>query len=307
MPVRRKPFRPRPGARRVSWAPVAILLAIAASVSSCALFEAEESLSPSPTITVPAAIAPSPTAGADRPSPTTAAALPETTTTTAATTTTDPSVGSALRYLEQLLSTEAGFSELAESVGAINDDWDDRSRTGVSFSDTASALEAAAGRALSLQDFFGLIEPPAEIGLGQEHRTAAAAVAIMADTSQEMLDGLRSTDTGQARQAAVVGFLTAFDLLGEVIAQVAAVIGEEGEALLAAGPTFAPPPVTDVPETVPTTVAAEAPPNPGNTKNCSDFSTQAEAQEWFDAYFPFYGDVALMDTNGNRVACETLP
>ncbi len=306
MPVRRKPFRPRPGARRVSWAPAAILLAIAVSGSSCALFESEESLSPSPTITVPAAIAPSPTAGADRPS-TTAAALPETTTTTAATTTTDPSVGRAPRYLEQLLSTEAGFSELAESVGAINDDWDDRSRTGVSFSDTESALEAAAGRALSLQDFFDLIEPPAEIVLRQEHRTAAAAVAIMADTSQEMLDGLRSTDAGQARQAAVVGFLTASDLLGEVLAQVAADIGEEGEALLAASQTFAPPAVTDVPETVPTTVVAEAPPNPGNTKNCSDFSTQAEAQEWFDTYFPFYGDVALMDTNGNRVACETLP
>ena len=47
--------------------------------------------------------------------------------------------------------------------------------------------------------------------------------------------------------------------------------------------------------------------NPGNTKNCSDFSTQAEAQAWFDTYFPLYGDVAQLDADGNGIACESLP
>ena len=41
--------------------------------------------------------------------------------------------------------------------------------------------------------------------------------------------------------------------------------------------------------------------------NCSDFATQAAAQAWFDTYFPFYGDVARLDADGDGVACESLP
>jgi putative cell wall-binding protein/beta-lactamase superfamily II metal-dependent hydrolase len=49
------------------------------------------------------------------------------------------------------------------------------------------------------------------------------------------------------------------------------------------------------------------PANPGDTKNCSDFSTQREAQDWFDTYYPHYGDVANLDSDNDLVACETLP
>ena len=45
--------------------------------------------------------------------------------------------------------------------------------------------------------------------------------------------------------------------------------------------------------------------NPGNSKNCTDFSSQAEAQAWFDRYYPAYGDVALLDADNDRIACET--
>lgn len=47
--------------------------------------------------------------------------------------------------------------------------------------------------------------------------------------------------------------------------------------------------------------------NPGNTYNCSDFETHAGAQEWFDYYFPKYGDVANLDSNDDGLACESLP
>lgn len=56
-----------------------------------------------------------------------------------------------------------------------------------------------------------------------------------------------------------------------------------------------------------TTPAPDVPPDPGDTKNCSDFSTHAEAQEWFDRYFLHYGDVARLDRDGDGVACESLP
>ena len=58
---------------------------------------------------------------------------------------------------------------------------------------------------------------------------------------------------------------------------------------------------------VPTTPPPTTPPNPGDSKNCSDFSTQAAAQEWFDLYFPYYGDIANLDADGDGVACESLP
>jgi len=52
---------------------------------------------------------------------------------------------------------------------------------------------------------------------------------------------------------------------------------------------------------------APNPANPGDAKDCASFATQAEAQEWFDLYYPLYGDVAHLDYDNDRVACETLP
>lgn len=58
----------------------------------------------------------------------------------------------------------------------------------------------------------------------------------------------------------------------------------------------------------PTPKPPTTPANPGDTKNCSDFRTQREAQAWFDKHYPYYGDVARLDGNDNdRRACESLP
>lgn len=57
----------------------------------------------------------------------------------------------------------------------------------------------------------------------------------------------------------------------------------------------------------PWTCTRPVPMNPGNSKNCPDFATQAEAQAWFDIYFPDYGDVAGLDADDNGVPCENLP
>ena len=54
----------------------------------------------------------------------------------------------------------------------------------------------------------------------------------------------------------------------------------------------------------PWTCSGWTPPTPGDTKNCSDFATQAEAQTWFDYYYPSYGDIAKLDLDNNRVPCE---
>lgn len=67
------------------------------------------------------------------------------------------------------------------------------------------------------------------------------------------------------------------------------------------------PPALDTPGGSTGPPSSDVPPNPGNTRNCSDFHTQAEAQEWFDTYFPHYGDVARLDGDGDGEACESLP
>lgn len=50
-----------------------------------------------------------------------------------------------------------------------------------------------------------------------------------------------------------------------------------------------------------------SPANPGDARDCGDFATQAEAQAWFDLYYALYGDVAHLDYDSDREACETLP
>ena len=59
--------------------------------------------------------------------------------------------------------------------------------------------------------------------------------------------------------------------------------------------------------TTTTTTTHAQPGNPGDSKNCSDFNTQAQAQAWFDTYYPYYGDVAHLDNDHDGIACETLP
>ena len=316
-----------PGARHplaarrplVGGAALVIFLLVGAS---CALFQSEESLGPTPTIaSALPTTTPAPLATAETMPPETSAATPETTSTTdpAPATTTSPT-RIPLDYLDRLLATEADIADLVANVQVINDNWDDRSRTGVSFAETEAALEITAERARELEESFGLIAAPSELGLWDEHRIAGSSVGIMSAAPQEMLDGLRSPDAGHARRAALVGFLTAFDLYKQVADRVAAIIGEDGLALLetrrsqvTVSVTTLPEPTTTLAEPATTvvepttTITGEAPPNPGNSKNCSDFATQAESQEWFDTYYPFYGDVAKLDTNNNGTACELLP
>ena len=55
------------------------------------------------------------------------------------------------------------------------------------------------------------------------------------------------------------------------------------------------------------TTTSEVPDNPGNTKNCSDFSTYPAAKAWFDTYFSYYGDVARLDGDNDGEPCESLP
>lgn len=59
--------------------------------------------------------------------------------------------------------------------------------------------------------------------------------------------------------------------------------------------------------TTPPPLGPTTPSNPGNSVNCTDFSTWSAAQNWFNTYYPYYADVAGLDSDGDLIACETLP
>jgi len=46
------------------------------------------------------------------------------------------------------------------------------------------------------------------------------------------------------------------------------------------------------------------PANPGDSRACADFANDSEAQAWFDAHRPFFGDVAGLDAGGDGLACN---
>ena len=47
-------------------------------------------------------------------------------------------------------------------------------------------------------------------------------------------------------------------------------------------------------------------PNPGDKYNCEDFSSNQDAQTWYELYFDEYGDVALLDINNNGIVCDEI-
>ena len=54
-------------------------------------------------------------------------------------------------------------------------------------------------------------------------------------------------------------------------------------------------------------LSSAKPNNPGDTKGCSDFSTYEDSLGYYEKYFPFYGDVARLDRDGDGVPCPGLP
>ncbi len=38
-----------------------------------------------------------------------------------------------------------------------------------------------------------------------------------------------------------------------------------------------------------------------------NFATWADANAWYQTYFPYYGDVAHLDGDGNGIPCQSLP
>ncbi|KAL7497388.1 hypothetical protein ACHAWT_005461 [Skeletonema menzelii] len=54
--------------------------------------------------------------------------------------------------------------------------------------------------------------------------------------------------------------------------------------------------------------ASSMPPsNPGDVRGCSDFTYYEDALGYYERYYPYYGDVAKLDRDGDGVPCPGLP
>ena len=47
--------------------------------------------------------------------------------------------------------------------------------------------------------------------------------------------------------------------------------------------------------------------NPGDKRGCSDFRTYEDALRYYETYYPYYGDVAKLDRDGDGIPCSGLP
>ena len=51
----------------------------------------------------------------------------------------------------------------------------------------------------------------------------------------------------------------------------------------------------------------EKPRNPGDAKGCSDFETYEQSLRYYETFYPYYGDVAKLDRDGDGIPCPGLP
>ena len=176
--------------------------------------------------------------------------LEEIPTATSTTPTTAPFPGrDVLTYFQDMQNLAVRIGDLVLDMRATNNDWDSRVKT---YSETEAAMVDIERRSRALRDDVALIDPPSARGLPVEHQTAWVAVGQMTDEAIEALAGLRSTDTGEQRQAALTRFLVAYERYDAAFGRIIEIIGVAADVSL---PTVA---TTSTPTTAPTTTTTRA-------------------------------------------------
>ena len=106
-------------------------------------------------------------------------------------------------YLDELDAVNAILQVLDTEMIAVNDGFDTDPRE-IEYSDAESRLEVVANDTLALADQVTALVVPA--GLEDNHQSVVSAITLCADAAAETLSGIRSSDTGQLRRAAVAAY-----------------------------------------------------------------------------------------------------
>lgn len=137
---------------------------------------------------------------ADATTTTTTSPEDSTTTTTTAPAPLDPSVQG---FLDTVEAQEVQLTGFQTEMASINGQWDAEERT-VTYQDTEAALVDLAARVRTwAEDVASVVAP---LGLEGVHTVLSAAAAEAANAADAVVAGLQSSDTGEARRAALDSF-----------------------------------------------------------------------------------------------------
>jgi hypothetical protein len=131
-----------------------------------------------------------------------------TTTTIAPTTTSTTLPNEILAFLQELDRFEQIAISLQTELDQVNDDWEDRDRTGATLSETEAGFEDVRDRAQELSDQVAAASVPEPFPPAWQPDTIVAAQALPT-TAQEVIDGLLAPDDGSQRRQAVEDYAAA--------------------------------------------------------------------------------------------------
>lgn len=143
-----------------------------------------------------------------------------TTTTKAKTTTTTSTPGSTSEsttsttlpedvqaYLDKMAGYKADLDTLSSELLTANDAWNKKAETGATYGDTKKAFQKAIDDATIFNDNINATVPPAGYpDIASLHADLSTAAGKILKATQSALAGLQSSDTGQARAAAIAAF-----------------------------------------------------------------------------------------------------
>ncbi len=122
------------------------------------------------------------------------------------------------RYIDLVSSLALRVDQLATEAGLTNDQWENGT---ADYGDTLSKLQSLAASSLPLQATMSQSEAPSDADLTLKARLVALA-ATLTESADEMVAGLESPDTGEARRAALTLFEAAaaeFSTVAQTILQ----------------------------------------------------------------------------------------
>ena len=139
-------------------------------------------------------------------------------TTTSTTTTTIPE--DVVNYLEEITGEKIQAIELGKKVLETNQRWDDKSTT---YQEAQVEFQEFIDDFASFVDIFTNPGPPnTNSSLMSSHEELTILVNLIADDTEELLEGLTAPDTGERRSAALESFNSNLDLFIDKVEQVVA-------------------------------------------------------------------------------------
>ena len=139
-------------------------------------------------------------------------------TTTSSTTTTIPE--DVVNYLEEITGEKIQAIELGKKVLETNQRWDDKSTT---YQEAQVEFQEFIDDFASFVDIFTNPGPPNTNSLlVSSHEELTILVNLIADDTEELLEGLTAPDTGERRSAALESFNSNLDLFIDKVEQVVA-------------------------------------------------------------------------------------